>query len=81
MLVFRKVIHMYKMNDAEVSFWNFSGHQNDIAPKTYLSMNGNTIRWFYNDNKQERTTNFDKDFLYMHWMLIMSILKNQQNIV
>ena len=44
MLVFRKVIHMYKMNDAEVSFWNFSGHQNDIAPKTYLSMNGNTIR-------------------------------------
>ena len=37
---------MYKINDAEVSFWNFSGHQNDIAPKTYLSMNGNTISRF-----------------------------------
>ena len=46
MLVFRKIMLMYKINDAEVSFWNFSGHQNDIAPKTYLSMNGNTISRF-----------------------------------
>ena len=69
---------MYKINDAEVSFWNFSGHQNDIAPKTYLSMNGNTISRFQNDNKKERTTNLDKDFLYVRRMLIMSILKNRK---
>ena len=72
---------MYKMNDAEVSFWNFSGHQNDIAPKTYLSMNGNTLSRFQNDNKKRKNNKLRQRFFIYASNVDYEYFKKSKNIV